>query len=49
MQLVLLILAFVLFLLAAIGVRTDPPGRFNLIAAGLAAWVAAALIPLLLR
>jgi len=35
-RLVLLVLAFVLFVLAAVGV-THP--RWNLIAAGLAAWV----------
>jgi len=44
MQLALLILACLLFLLAAGGVTH---ARFNLIAAGLAAWVAAALVPLL--
>lgn len=36
----LLILALVLFILAAVGV---PSSRFNLIAAGLAAWVATLL------
>ncbi len=42
---VLLIAAFILFLLAAIGVPSPP--RFNLIAAGLACWVLALLIPTL--
>jgi hypothetical protein len=41
MTLVLLVLAFVLFLLGAFGVG----GRFNLIAAGLAAWVLVSLLP----
>ena len=36
----LLILALVLFILAAIGV---PSSRYNLVAAGLAAWVATLL------
>jgi hypothetical protein len=35
--LILLVFAFVLFVIAAIGVAA---GRFNLIAAGLACWVA---------
>lgn len=35
---ILLVFAFVFFVIAAIGV---PAGRFNLIAAGLACWVAA--------
>ncbi len=38
---VLLIVAFILFLLAAIGVSS---GRINLIAAGLAVWVLSLLI-----
>ena len=42
---ILLIFAFVLFVLAAIGIPTPP--RFNLIAAGLACWVLALLIPAL--
>ena len=37
-KLVLLVFAFVLFALAAIGVP-NPPSRFNLVAAGLACWV----------
>lgn len=36
MHLILLVAAFVLFLIAAIGV---PASRFNLVAAGLACWV----------
>jgi hypothetical protein len=37
---VLLVFAFVLFVLAALGVpRPDPPTRYNLVAAGLACWV----------
>jgi hypothetical protein len=40
---ILLIFAFVLFVLAAIGIPTPP--RFNLIAAGLAFWVLALLVP----
>ncbi len=40
-ELILLIAAFILFVLAAFGVG----GRFNLVAAGLACWVLAALIP----
>lgn len=35
-HLILLILAFVLFLIAAIGI---PSGRFSLVAGGLASWV----------
>jgi hypothetical protein len=38
---ILLILAFILFVLAAIGV---PSSRFNLLAAGLAVWVLAILV-----
>lgn len=37
---ILLVAAFVLFILGAIGV---PSSRFNLVAAGLACWVAASL------
>lgn len=37
---ILLVFAFVLFIIAAIGVT---PPRYNLIAAGLACWVAALL------
>jgi hypothetical protein len=44
MILVLLVLAFVLFLLAAIGV---PSSRINLVAAGLAAYVASQLVGIL--
>ena len=43
---ILLVIAFILFLLAAIGVPAVPP-RFNLIAAGLACWVLASLVPML--
>jgi len=39
---ILLVLAFVLFLLAAIGIPATS-GRFNLIAAGLAFWTLAIL------
>lgn len=39
-----LIVAFILFVLAAVGV---PSGRLNLIAAGLACCVIAALVPVL--
>lgn len=38
LRLILLVFAFVLFVIAALGVAS---GRFNLIAAGLAFWVAA--------
>lgn len=38
---ILMVFAFVLFVLAAIGVPTPP--RYNLIAAGLACWMAALL------
>ena len=41
-QLFLLIAALVLFILGAIGV---PSGRYNLMSAGLACWVATLLIP----
>jgi len=40
-KLVLLILAFVVFILAALGVQS----RFNLVAVGLALWVLELLIP----
>ncbi len=40
LHLVLLVFAFVLFVLAAFGV---PSGRWNLIAAGLACWVGSLL------
>lgn len=40
-ELILLIAAFILFVLAAVGVG----GRFNLVAAGLACWVLAILLP----
>ena len=39
-ELILLVASFVLFVIAAIGI---PSGRFNLIAAGLACWVATIL------
>jgi hypothetical protein len=42
---ILLVLAFVLFLLAAAGVPAPP--RFNLVAAGLACWVLASLVPVI--
>lgn len=41
LKLVLLILAFVVFALAAIGVTTT---RFNLLAVGLALWVLSAIV-----
>lgn len=44
---ILLVAAFVLFVLATIGVPS--PSRFNLMAAGLACWVGAALFGPLLR
>ena len=40
----LLIIAFILFVLAAIGI---PAGRVNLIAAGLACWVLSSLVGIL--
>lgn len=43
---ILLVAAFVLFVLSAIGV---PSARINLMAAGLACWVAAQLAPSLFR
>ena len=43
---ILLVAAFVLFVLSAIGV---PSGRVNLMAAGLACWVGAQLFGPLLR
>jgi hypothetical protein len=42
LRLILLILAFVCFLLAAVGVPTN--GRVNLVALGLASWTLALLI-----
>jgi len=44
---ILLVAAFVLFLLSAIGVPSAP--RFNLVAAGLACWVAALLFGPMLK
>lgn len=44
---ILLVAAFVLFVLATIGVPAPP--RFNLMAAGLACWVAAQLFGPLLK
>jgi hypothetical protein len=38
--LILLLAAFILFVLAAVGI---PAGRYSLVAAGLACWVASAL------
>ena len=43
MNLILIVFAFVFFVLAALGV---PSGRFNLTAAGLACWVATLLLGL---
>jgi hypothetical protein len=40
LHLVLLIAAFILFVLAAVGVS----GRFNLVAAGLACWVLTGIV-----
>lgn len=40
LRLILLVFAFVLFVLAALGV---PTSRYNLIAAGLACWIASVL------
>ncbi len=40
-EVILLIAAFILFVLAVFGVG----GRINLVAAGLACWVLAALVP----
>lgn len=40
--LILLVLAFVLFVLSAVGVPSPP--RFNLMAAGLACWVLSTLL-----
>jgi hypothetical protein len=45
MSLILLVFAFVLFVLAAVPV----PTRFNLVAAGLACWVAANLFAQVIR
>lgn len=42
LKLILLVLAFVLFVLAAVGVAHP---RFNLIAAGLAAWILSLMVP----
>jgi hypothetical protein len=42
---ILLIAAFILFVLATFGIPQAP--RFNLVAAGLACWVLASLVPLL--
>lgn len=44
LTIVLLIIAAILFALAVFSV---PTGRFNLVAAGLFAWVLASLLPLL--
>lgn len=44
---ILLVAAFVLFILSAIGVPSPP--RFNLLAGGLACWVAVQLFGPLLR
>lgn len=41
LRLLLIMFAFVLFVLAALGV---PSSRFNLVAAGLACWVATLLL-----
>lgn len=41
MELILIVFAFVLFVLGAIGV---PSGRYNLVAAGLACWIATLLV-----
>lgn len=43
MHLILILAAFILFLLAGLG---TPSGRFNLIALGLACWVATLIFPL---
>lgn len=40
---ILLVAAFILFVLAALGVPSPP--RFNLMAAGLACWVLSILVP----
>jgi hypothetical protein len=40
---ILLVFAFVLFVLAAIGIP-NPPQRWNLVAAGLAFWVLSVLL-----
>lgn len=42
-DLVLLVAAFVLFVLAAVGVPSPP--RLNLMAAGLACWVLTLIVP----
>ena len=46
-QQILMVAAFVLFVLATVGVPS--PARFNLMAAGLACWVAATLFGPMLR
>lgn len=43
LSLILLVFAFVCFVLAAIGVPNPP--RFNLVAAGLAFWVLTIILP----
>lgn len=43
-HLVLLAFAFVCFVLSAVGVPNPPAPRFNLVAAGLAFWVASTFI-----
>lgn len=40
---ILLVAAFILFVLASLGVPSPP--RFNLMAAGLACWVLSILVP----
>jgi hypothetical protein len=45
LTMLLLVLAFVLFLLAAIGI----PSKYNLLASGLAAWVLVQLLALVWR
>lgn len=40
---ILLVAAFILFVLSALGVPSPP--RFNLMAAGLACWVLSILVP----
>jgi hypothetical protein len=42
LHLLLLVTAFILFVLAAVGA---PLGRINLVAAGLALWVLSAILP----
>jgi len=43
LSIILMVFAFVLFALAAFGVP-NPPQRWNLVAAGLAAWVLSLLL-----